>query len=271
MTDVLVPGSWVAKRVADPGFRVIEVSSNGLAEYGRSHIPAALGIDWRRELVEKDDESSGLVIDAERFARLARRLGLSPDDTLVFYGDEGGRHAARALWTFAYYRHSGPLHLIDGGREKWQAQGRPMVAQIPLAEPSEYPVPTATNESLRATREEIVSRLDDGPVALLDVRDREEYEGIDVRAARGGHIPCALNTPWQEALTPEWAFKPEEELAALHRHLKRAEAIVAYCQIGNRAAHTWFALCHVLGYPDVKLYDGSWQEWGNLPDTPIER
>jgi thiosulfate/3-mercaptopyruvate sulfurtransferase len=270
MTDALVSTQWVAERLGAPGVAIVEASFDPEA-YPSSHLPGALCIDWRRELIEEEDESSGMVIDPERFAALARRLGLRPDDTLVFYGDKGGRHAARAFWTFEYYRHSGALHLMDGGRERWQREGRSMTRDVPHVAPSDYPVPAGRNDALRITKEEIVSRLGEASLVALDVRTREEYEGTDVRAARGGHIPGATHTCWEEALGADGALRPEDELRRLYRDVLREAEIAVHCQLGVRAAHTWFVLRHVLGYPNAKNYDGSWQEWGNDPDAPIER
>ncbi|MCH8993656.1 MAG: sulfurtransferase [Chloroflexi bacterium] len=276
MTTAFVSTDWVAERRDAPGVRLIEASTTPEA-YASGHLAGAVAIDWRRELIEREDESSGKVIDPERFAALARRLGLRPDDTLIFYGDEGGRHATRALWTFEYYRHPGTLHWMDGGREKWQAEGRRLsqeaqeTQETPSEEASDYPVPSDTDESVRATREEIESRLGDDGFALLDVRTPGEYAGTDVRAARGGRIPGARHLFWKECLASDGALKSKEELAALLGDLPREGTVATYCQLGVRAAHTWFVLRHVLGYANVKNYDGSWQEWGNLRETAIER
>lgn len=286
MTDALVSTDWLAQRLDDPRLRIIDVPATPDA-YAAGHIPGALLIDWRNELIPHYDESSGHVIDAERFAALARRLGLRPDDTLVFYGDEGGRHACRALWTFEYNRHPGALHLMNGGREKWQREGavpslsrdRPLTSDAPDVAPSDYPVPSETDESVRATVDEILSRLGaGGPSAgsgqgfsVLDCRTADEHAGTDVRAARAGHIPGCTNVFWEEALAPDGSFRPKDELAALYARLPRDATVVAHCQLGMRSAHSWFILRHILDYPRVKNYDGSWQEWGNRDDTPIER
>ncbi|MEX1255650.1 MAG: sulfurtransferase [Dehalococcoidia bacterium] len=269
MNDALVSTQWVADRLAESGVRVVEVSFDEGA-YVSGHLPGAANIDWRRELIENEDESSGMVIAPQRFADLARRLGLRPDDTLVFYGDQGGRHATRAFWMFEYYRHPGALHVMDGGREQWQREGRPVTADVPALTPSDYPVPGRADESLRVTKDEIVSGLGRQGFVTLDVRTRGEYEGTDVRAARGGHIPGATHIFWEEALTPDTTLRPKGELDALYASLPKDSEIAVHCQLGVRAAHTWFVLRHVLGYPNAKNYDGSWQEWGNEPGTPIE-
>ena len=270
MTEALVSTEWVAQRLGEPGVRVIEVSFDAKA-YASGRLPGASNIDWRRELIEHEDESSGMVVAPERFAALARRLGLRPDDTLVFYGDQGGRHATRAFWTFEYYRHPGALHVMDGGREVWQREGRPMTTEASDVTPSDYPVPARVDESLRVTKDEIVSGLGRQRFVTLDVRTQEEYDGTDVRAARGGHIPGATHIFWEDALAADTTLRSKPELEALYASLPKDGEIAVHCQLGVRAAHTWFVLRHVLGYPNAKNYDGSWQEWGNEPDTPIER
>lgn len=278
MSDALVSTDWVAQRLDphaaealhEPGLRVIEVSSTRLEEYARAHIPGAVAIDWQRELIPDEDESSGHLIDPEFFAALARRLGLRPDDTLVFYGDTGGRHAIRALWTFEYYRHPGPLHVMDGGRETWLAEGRPMTDERPLIQPTSYTVPTGRRPEIRATFDQVRAALDDGAHTLLDVRTDEEYAGADIRARRGGRIPGAVHHFWEDTLAEHGALKPKAELEDLYADVDRDVTITTYCQLGVRAAHTWFVLHHVLGYPNVRNYDGSWREWGDRDDAPIE-
>jgi thiosulfate/3-mercaptopyruvate sulfurtransferase len=270
MSHVVVSTEWVAERLETAGLRIIEASMDG-GTYASGHIPDALNIDWKRELIPNEDESSGDVIDAHRFASLARRLGLLPNDTLVFYGDQGGRHAARALWTFEYYRHPGLLHWMDGGREQWAREGRPLTTEQTPTIITDYPVPTSSDDSLRATKDEIASGLGDRSMTVLDVRTQDEYDGKDVRAARGGHIPGATHILWEDALESGKELRSTDEIRDLYASIPRDKPVAVHCQLGVRAAHTWLVLRHVLGYEDVRNYDGSWQEWGNDPDTAIEK
>jgi len=269
MTDALVTTSWLADHLGEPGLRVFEVSLD-TSLYASGHIEGALAIDWKQGLVEAPDESSGKVIDADRFVALAGRLGIVPDDTLVFYGDQGGRHATRALWTFEYYRHPGELHWLDGGRELWEAEGRLLTTDVPNVGPSGYPDPGAPDYSIRATLTDMVSGLEDADLTMLDVRQPDEYAGEDIRAARGGRIPGATHIFWKDALAENCALLPKDQLEQLYAGISADGTTATYCQLGVRAAHTWFVLRHVLDRPNVKVYDGSWQEWGNLTDTPIE-
>ena len=269
MTPALVTTDWAAQHAGDAGLRLIDVAT-AEGGYASGHLPGAVEVVWKRDLIPDEDESSGQVIDPERFAALARRLGVRPDDTLVFYGDEGGRHAIRALWTFEYYRHRGPLHFMDGGRERWRAERRPLTTEPTPLEPSDYPVPHARDFGIRITLDELRARISGGGITVLDVRTQAEYDGSDLRAARGGHIPDAVHIFWEDALQPDGSLKPRDELAQLYGRIPRDTTVAVHCQLGVRAAHTWFVLRHVLGYTDVRNYDGSWQEWGNRDDTPIE-
>jgi thiosulfate/3-mercaptopyruvate sulfurtransferase len=275
MANVVVSTDWVAERLDKPGIKIIEVSMDEGA-YASGHIPDALAIDWKRELIPNEDESSGDVIDPHSFTSLARRLGLLPGDSLVFYGDQGGRHAARALWTFQYYRHpgdrhAGGLHWMDGGREKWAREGRPLTMETTPVIITDYPVPADRDESLRVTKDEIASSLGDASMTVLDVRTQDEYAGQDVRAARGGHIPGATHIFWEDALSESSELRSTEELKRLYASVPRDRPVAVHCQLGVRAAHTWLVLRHVLGYENARNYDGSWQEWGNDPDTAIEK
>ena len=185
-------------------------------------------------------------------------------------GHQGGRHAARALWTLEYYRHPGKLHWVDGGREVWQAEGRALTQDVPDVPASDYPEPPAPDYTVRATLTDIVSGLDSADLTVIDTRSPNEHAGTDIRAARGGRIPGSQPIFWKKSLTENGALLPKDELEELYADIPRDGASAAYCQLGVRAAHTWFVLRHVLDHPTAKNYDGSWQEWGNLTDTPIE-
>ena len=278
MSDALVTAGWVAERLGKPGVRLIDVPMKP-ETYAERHIEGAVLIDWQRELIEEEDESSGKVIDPERFAALSRRLGINFDDTLIFYGDKGGRHAIRALWTYEYYKHGGALYLMDGGREQWTREGRPMTDELPHPAPTGYAMPSRREFRIRTTLDEIRAGLKrssalrpgSGPeLVVLDVRTRAEYEGTDIRAARGGHIPGAIHIEWEDAMYDDKRFKSKDELSELYADVPRDAEVAIHCQLGIRAAHTWFALRHILGYEHAANYDGSWQEWGNREDTPIE-
>ena len=269
MTDALVSTAWLAQHAGDSRLRIFEASQEP-ASYASGHVDGALQIDWKQDLIEAADESSGKMIDAGRFVALASRLAIRPDDTLVFYGDQGGRHAARALWTFEYYRHPGKLHWVDGGREVWQAESRPLTTGVPNIAPSDYPEPPGPDYTIRATFTDIVAGLDNADLTVIDTRSPDEYDGTDIRAARGGRIPGAKHIFWKTSLAENGALLPKDELKALYAAVSRDGTSAAYCQLGVRAAHTWFILRHVLDHSDAKNYDGSWQEWGNLSDTPIE-
>ena len=270
MTDALVTTAWLAEHDRDSGLRIFE-ASQAPKSYSSGHVEDALAIDWKRDLIEREDESSGKVIDAGRFVALARRLGINENDTLVFYGDQGGRHAARALWTFEYYRHPGKLHWVDGGREVWQEEGRPLTQEVPEIATSDYAEPPAPDYSIRATLTDIVAGLDNADMTVIDTRSPDEYAGTDIRSARGGRIPGAEDIFWKRSLAESTALLSNVQLEQLYAGVSQTAAVAAYCQLGVRAAHTWFILRHVLDHPDAKNYDGSWQEWGNLPDMPIEK
>ena len=275
--EALVSTEWVAAHLDDPGVRIVESDEDALL-YASGHVPGAVEVDWTRDLndpVERD------YLDGERFAALMRRLGVTPETTLVFYGDKNNWWACYAYWVFQLFGHAN-ARIMDGGRLKWEKEGRPMVRDAPAYPPTDYPVPERDDSKIRAFRDE-VRRHVEARGKLIDVRSPAEFTGERLHmpeypnegALRGGHIPRAKNVPWARAVdTADGTFRSAAELRAIYEGeaaLGREDDVVVYCRIGERSSHTWFVLTRLLGYPQVRNYDGSWTEWGNLVGAPIER
>jgi thiosulfate/3-mercaptopyruvate sulfurtransferase len=267
----LISTEWLQAHLDDPSVIVVEASVEK-ATYAGGHIPGARWVDAHQDLLLRGDDSSGYPITAEEFAVLMSRLGVMPKSTVVWYGDRHSALAIRGFWTMQYYTHPGPLHVLDGGRERWVAEGRPVTEEQPAVVRSEYPVPQSVDASGRATIEQVRGAIGQSGAVLLDVRGRDEYDGTNVRAARAGHIPGAVHIEWTDGTAAPNLRKSVGELRAMYeaQGVTPDKEIIAHCQLGIRAAHTWFVLKHVLGYPRVRNYDGSWQEWGNRDDTPVE-
>ncbi|QBI18789.1 sulfurtransferase [Egibacter rhizosphaerae] len=278
---MLVSTEWVVERLDEaasdePGLVLVE-SNEDVLLYDTGHIPGAVKIDWHTEL---QDPVTRDYLDGEGFARLMRSKGIHRDDTVVFYGDNFNWWAAYALWVFALFGHP-DVRLLDGGRQKWEAEERPLTREKPQRRESEYPVVTRDDEAIRAFREDVEGHLDaDRP--LIDVRSPQEYTGERTHmpdypqegALRGGHIPGAVNVPWKQAANEDGTFKPVEALREIYEEqqgLSGDEDPIAYCRIGERSSHTWFVLRHLLGHERVRNYDGSWTEWGNLVRAPIAK
>ena len=273
---VLVSTDWVADRLEDPSVVLVE-SDEDVLLYDTGHLPGAVKIDWHMDL---NDPVVRDYLDAERFAALLSRKGIARDHTVVFYGDNSNWWAAYALWVFTLFGHP-DVRLMNGGRRKWVLEGRPMVTEAPQREPTEYPVPVRDDRPIRAFREDVLEHVAAGG-ALVDVRSPQEFSGELLHmpdypqegALRGGHIPGARNVPWKRAANDDGSFRSAAELTGIYREeigLSLEDEIIAYCRIGERSSHTWFVLTHLLGYPHVRNYDGSWTEWGNLVGVPIER
>ena len=269
----LVSTDWVAEHAGDPGLVIVE-SDEDVLLYETGHIPGAVKVDWHTEL---NDPVTRDYVDGEGFAALMSAKGISREDTIVVYGDKSNWWAAYALWVFTLFGHE-DVRLMDGGRSKWQAEGREMTTEKPKPEPTEYPVVERDDSVIRAFLPEVRDSLGDLP--LIDVRSPEEYTGERTHmpaypeegALRGGHIPGAKSMPWGKAANEDGTFKSAAELKELYTEqagLGQSDEVIAYCRIGERSSHTWFVLKHLLGYENVRNYDGSWTEWGNVVGVPI--
>jgi thiosulfate/3-mercaptopyruvate sulfurtransferase len=278
--DVLVETDWVAENLDNPDIRIVEVDED-TAAYERGHIRNAVGLHWRNDL---QDPVRREFISAEQFAKLMDSIGVTPDTEVILYGGNNNWFAAYAYWYFRYYGHE-RVKLMNGGRKKWELEGRELTKDPPKLVPtSGYPV-RQPNLEIRAfrdwIRDEVLPKVGTA-FGLVDVRSPEEFRGEllapphlpQEQAQRPGHIPGAANIPWSKAVDPEsGAFLPPEKLRELYQGagITPDKEVVAYCRIGERSAHTWFVLHELLGYPKVRNYDGSWTEWGSLVGVPIEK
>ncbi len=273
--EVLVSAQWVADHINDPNIRIVE-SDEDILLYEVGHIENALKVDWQTDL---QDQLVRDYIDKEKFEQLLSDKGISNDSTVVFYGDKSNWWACYALWVFKLFGHENCL-IMNGGRQKWIEEQRPLTKDVPDFPKTDYKV-SGTNEAIRAFRDDVVAHIgSDNP--LIDVRSPKEYSGELLHmeaypqegALRGGHIPGADNVPWATAANEDGTFKSADELRSIYmegKGLKEGDDIIAYCRIGERSSHTWFVLTYLLGFDDVKNYDGSWTEWGNLVRAPIEK
>jgi len=273
--EYLVETGWVAEHLNDPQVRLLESDEDPLL-YKLGHIPGAEQVDWfttlqhplRRDFLTRD-----------KFEALCSRLGISNDTTLIFYGDKSNWFACYALWLFQYYGHK-KVRVMNGGRAKWEQEHRPLTKDVPTYPPTRYTA-KEPDKSVRAFRTDVFAQIE-ARQPLVDVRSPKEYSGELLHmpsypqegAMRGGHIPGAVSIPWSMAVNEaDNTFKSPEQLKALYegRDIRPDKEIIAYCRIGERSSLTWFVLKYLLGYPNVRNYDGSWTEWGNLVDAPIEK
>lgn len=268
----LVTGAWLEENLGAPGLVVVE-SDEDVLLYETGHIPGAVKVDWHTEL---NDPVVRDYVDGAGFSRLLSAKGISREDTIVIYGDKNNWWAAYALWVFSLFGHE-DVRLLDRGRDGWIADGRPLTTEPTVREKTDYPVIERDDSSLRAYKEDVLAHLGR---PLIDVRSPEEYDGSrtsapaypEEGALRAGHIPTAASVPWARAVAPDGGFKPRAELDAIYRDevgLADGDSVVAYCRIGERSSHTWFVLKHLLGFEDVRNYDGSWTEWGSAVRVPI--
>ncbi len=269
----LVSTDWVAEHAGTPGLVIVE-SDEDVLLYETGHIPGAVKIDWHTEL---NDPVARDYVDGTGFAELMSKKGIARHDTVVIYGDKSNWWAAYALWVFSLFGHE-DVRLMDGGRAKWQAEGRELTTEKPQRERTEYPVVERDDSKLRAFLPDVRDHL--GQFPLIDVRSPEEYTGERTHmpnypeegALRGGHIPSAQSVPWAKAANEDGTFKSAAELREIYAEqasLGTSDEVIAYCRIGERSSHTWFVLQHLLGYENVRNYDGSWTEWGNAVRVPI--
>jgi thiosulfate/3-mercaptopyruvate sulfurtransferase len=268
----LVSTEWLEAHLGEPGLVVVE-SDEDVLLYETGHIPGAVKIDWHTDL---NDPVLRDYIDGEAFAALVGGKGIARDSTVVIYGDKNNWWAAYALWVFTLFGHE-DVRLVDGGRDKWIAEDRPFTTERTVPDAVDYPVVERHDAEIRAFKDDVLAHLGH---PLIDVRSPEEYSGErttapaypEEGALRAGHIPSAANVPWAKAAAEDGTFKPVAELDAIYREgagLTEGEPVIAYCRIGERSSHTWFVLTHLLGFEDVRNYDGSWTEWGSTVRVPI--
>lgn len=275
--EALVSTEWLAEHLNDADLRVVE-SNEDVLLYSTGHIPGAVHIDWRADL---QDQTVRDYISPEAFAALVAKHGISPDTTVVFYGDKSNWWACYALWAFRLFGHD-KVKILNGGRDKWVAEGRPLTREIPRHPAAEYPVPARRHDDeIRAFFEDALAQSQ-ASKPLIDVRSPGEFAGEVTHmpeypqegVLRGGHVPGAKSVPWKKAVNDDATFKNADELRAIYEGdagLKPGEEVVAYCRIGERSSHTWFVLTYLLGYDKVRNYDGSWTEWGNIVGMPIRK
>jgi len=270
--EALVSTHWVEQNSDDPNLRLVE-SNEDILLYDTGHIPGAIKLDWHTELnhpLRRD------YLEPRQFAELMSGKGISPEHTVVIYGDRSNWWATYAFWVFKLFGHE-DVRIMDGGRNLWIAEGRAITKDVPAFNKTSYPAVERNDNSIRAFRDEVLKKLG---APLIDVRSNPEYTGERLHMADfpnegatvGGHIPTAVNIPWSTAANEDETFRPIEQLKKLYfdeTNFSQESDFIAYCRIGERSSHTWFVLKYLLGVKNVKNYDGSWTEWGNLVGAPV--
>jgi thiosulfate/3-mercaptopyruvate sulfurtransferase len=272
--EMLVDTAWVAEHGNDPGVRLVEVDVDTSA-YDQGHVPGAIAWNWSTQLCDTVQRD---IIPKGDFEKLMAGSGIGNDTTVILYGDNNNWFAAWAVWQMKIYGH-GDVRLMNGGRKKWIEEGRELTNDVPSVPSASYTA-SEPDFSLRAFLPDVQSALEAGAHGLVDVRSPDEYTGkilappgLPETCQRGGHVPGAKSIPWGQACNEDGTFKSVDELRALYQGMGITpdKPAIAYCRIGERSSHTWFVLKYLLGYPEVKNYDGSWTEWGNLVGAPLER
>jgi thiosulfate/3-mercaptopyruvate sulfurtransferase len=274
--EVLVDIQWVVDHINDHEVRIAEVDYDPTANYNLGHVPGAVLFDWKKDI---NDPVTRNIFSRQSCEDLLQRTGVNNNTTLVLYGDFNNWFAAFAFWAFKYYGFK-DLRLMNGGRKKWLEEDRPISKDIPQYQRGNFKA-TEPDKSIRVFLNQVKEALDKENIAMVDVRSPKEFTGEILappeypteHAQRGGHIPRASNIPWSQAVKDDGTFKSVEDLKQLYQSkgIVPEKEIIAYCRIGERSSHTWFVLKYLLGYPNVKNYDGSWTEWGNMVDNPIEK
>ena len=272
--EVLVSVEWLKAHLGTPGLVVVE-SDEDVLLYDVGHIPGAVKIDWHTDL---NDPVTRDYVDGTGFAALMERSGISRDTTVVIYGDKSNWWAAYALWVFKLFGHQ-DVRLLDGGRQAWIESGNEVTREVSSVAAASYPVVTRDDASIRAFRDDVLAHFGN---PIVDIRSPQEYSGERTHmpdypqegALRAGHIPSAVSVPWARAVNEDQTFKSREALEAIYqgeKGLKPSDSVIAYCRIGERSSHSWFVLTYLLGFDNVRNYDGSWTEWGNLVGVPIHK
>ncbi|KAA2280745.1 MAG: sulfurtransferase [Candidatus Nitrosocosmicus sp.] len=274
--EVLVDTNWTSQHLNDPNVRIAEVDYDPTTNYHLGHIPGSVLLDWRKDI---NDPISRNILSKESCQNLLRSIGVNDDTTLILYGDFNNWFAAFAFWVFKYYGFK-DVRIMNGGRRKWLEEDRDLDKTIPKYSPGGF-VASDPDNNIRTYLMEVSHSLKDTNKVLVDVRSPAEFSGEVTapaeypteHAQRGGHIPGANNIPWGKAVNEDGTFKSAEELKQLYQEkgIVPEKEVIAYCRIGERSSHTWFVLKYLLGYPNVKNYDGSWTEWGNMIGNPIEK
>ena len=274
--EALVSTDWLAANLTNPSLRILE-SDEDVLLYDIAHIPGAQKIDWHADL---NDPVVRDYVSREQFEELLRSRGIDETTTVIFYGDKNNWWATYAFWVFQLFGFTN-ARILDGGRMKWEAEGRPMTTDVPRFARTSYRAPERNDARIRAFQADVRKHVE-RKLPLVDVRSPQEFTGEKLHmpdypqegAMRGGHIPGARSVPWARAANPDGTFRSAEELRAIYEKeqgLRKSDDIVAYCRIGERSSHSWFVLTYLLGYEKVRNYDGSWTEWGNSVRSPIEK